>query len=383
MTARASACALLAVLGFASAAVAQSPRELRVEGGVARVRQLGRDARDASILSALWRDGDPWFASLIAGSIFAARDSIAAVQGVGALAFRPDPDSHFQTDAGFALGAFGLFNLNRGGNLNAFVRQRFRTGAGGVWLGGAQAFTRRDDRPARATYLDMGGWWTFGDLEATASVGRLRNDDFALMEASRIFLTQEAATYDLDDATLGVHLTRGRLTADLGETWRTGRRSTVGDQTAFTWGASWQFTPRISVVVAGGRQLADPLHGSPDAHLVSALLRLAWRVAPSESPDAAGVATYSRLAPNPAGGATLLLAITAPDSVTVDVAGSFSGWEPVVLHRIPGGWEYQVALPPGRHRVAVRFDGGGWQAPRGLAKLRDEFGGESGLIIVP
>jgi len=45
-------------------------------------------------------------------------------------------------------------------------------------------------------------------------------------------------------------------------------------------------------------------------------------------------------------------------------------------------WEAQIRVPPGRHRLAYRVDGGTWKAPANLGKLK-EFGGEVGLIVVP
>ena len=56
-----------------------------------------------------------------------------------------------------------------------------------------------------------------------------------------------------------------------------------------------------------------------------------------------------------AGDAGPTVRVTAPDSQRVEVAGSFSGWEPVPLRRTADGWEAQVTLGSGRHRVA-----GGW-----------------------
>jgi hypothetical protein len=41
-----------------------------------------------------------------------------------------------------------------------------------------------------------------------------------------------------------------------------------------------------------------------------------------------------------------------------------------------------LVLNPGVHRLAVRFDGGAWQAPAGLPTAPDGFGGEVGLLIV-
>jgi hypothetical protein len=39
-------------------------------------------------------------------------------------------------------------------------------------------------------------------------------------------------------------------------------------------------------------------------------------------------------------------------------------------------------IAPGVHRVNVRADGGPWRPPPGLSVVRDEFGGEVGLLVV-
>ncbi len=75
--------------------------------------------------------------------------------------------------------------------------------------------------------------------------------------------------------------------------------------------------------------------------------------------------------------------VVADDGALVEVAGDFSAWKPVPLTRVNDAWEAEIALPPGSHRVAVRINGGTWQAPRGLARVRDDYGGSAGLIVVP
>ena len=46
-------------------------------------------------------------------------------------------------------------------------------------------------------------------------------------------------------------------------------------------------------------------------------------------------------------------------------------------------WVARVTLPPGKYHIGVRANLGPWRAPRNLARVRDDFGGESGLIVVP
>jgi hypothetical protein len=41
-----------------------------------------------------------------------------------------------------------------------------------------------------------------------------------------------------------------------------------------------------------------------------------------------------------------------------------------------------LVIAPGVHRVNIRVDGGAWRPPPGLSVVRDEFGGEVGLLVV-
>ncbi len=383
MTARATACAsVLVLLAALDAAGAQSPQELRVEGGAARIRPFGRDVRDAIELGALWRHDEQRLAMLVSGSMTYARDSVAATQGIAAVAYRPAPNSPYQGEGGVSSAAFGVSEAGRGWNMSAFTRQRLTFGDGGLWAGAAAGQTRRDALSSSSTALDAGVWARYIDLDLIFSMARVRSSDFPLLEAASIFLSRAAAAHDIDDATAALHFAQGPLVLDASYTWRTGIRATLVQQTAFSWAASWAFTPRVSVSVSAGRQLADPLHGSPDAMLAAASLRLA--ILPThEAVVAARTSAYTRLVPQDVG-AVLVVRVVGPDSTSrVELAGTFSGWEAVPLRRTSDGWEAQVALTPGRHRVAFRVDGGPWRAPANLARVKDDFGGESGLIVVP
>jgi hypothetical protein len=94
------------------------------------------------------------------------------------------------------------------------------------------------------------------------------------------------------------------------------------------------------------------------------------------------ITSAARLLPTP-DGTLLTVLVNAPDSVIVEIAGSFSGWDPVPITKTPSGWQMQVVLKPGRYRVAIRYDGGAWRAPGNLGRVKDDFDGESGIIIVP
>ena len=67
----------------------------------------------------------------------------------------------------------------------------------------------------------------------------------------------------------------------------------------------------------------------------------------------------------------------------IEVSSDATEWIPLQARRVaPDRWEVILALSPGVHRIAVRVDGGPWQAPAGLPSAPDEFGGEVGVITV-
>jgi hypothetical protein len=78
------------------------------------------------------------------------------------------------------------------------------------------------------------------------------------------------------------------------------------------------------------------------------------------------------------------LRLRAPGATRVELTGDPTGWTPVPLRPAGDGW-WTVALPvaPGAWQVTVRVDGGAWRVPAGLPVVRDEFGGEAGLLVVP
>lgn len=382
MTARGSACALLIALVTSRLASGQSPRELRIEAGAVQIRQHGRDLRDGLVLGALIRQSDRRLAMLVSGAFTYAGDSVTAAQGIAAFAWRPTAESGWHTEGGATGAAFGVYELGRGGNVSSYLRERWVLENGSLWAGAAAGHTLRDDKSWHSTDLDIGASVRSGGLEASAALARLRTNDWPLMQASGIFLQAEAAAHDLQDAAVTVHYDHGPLTLDVSHTWRGGEKKTLAAQTALAWSVEYAVSPRYSFALNGGRQLADPVRGTPDVQLISAVIRmvvLPWRedIAAKNAP----VAT-AHVVPG-AEGVVLVVRVSAPDSARVEVAGSFSGWQPVPVRRTSDGWESQVTLRPGTHRVAVRINGGPWRSPANLGKVRDEFGGEAGIVVVP
>lgn len=155
--------------------------------------------------------------------------------------------------------------------------------------------------------------------------------------------------------------------------------------------AAWWIRPHAAVAVVVGNELADLTRGLPAARFASVGMRVRW-----QGPDSR---RGERTSPSRGGGDTpvpeVLLERDDLPGVTlrvrvagrarqVEVAGTFTGWEPVSL--MAGGdgtWSLPTRVEPGLHRLLVRIDGGPWHPPANLPALDDEFGGRVGIVTIP
>lgn len=367
-------------LPFAPAYSQGARHEARIEAGVARIDQPGTHSRNAFVLSGVRSHADSSFAALLAGNATWARDSVAAVQAIGALAWRPSPLSRWQVEGGASGAIFSLAQIGSNGNGSGWLRVRRQLGLHiGVVAGGAVGHTVRGTEEAHSNSMDLGAWVTGGALTLEFAASSGRTEDSLLMAASRIYTRSRSAWLDMRDLAATATWTRGQLEFVATQRWRRGARGTDAAQAATVAGATYAFTPKVALLVSAGRHLADPVRGAPDATTASAAIRLTF----AELRDGAPLARESDVSvARMTDGTVLIVRIRAPARARVEVAGSFSGWDPVPITRKGEIWEAQVHVPPGRHRVAYRVDGGPWRAPTGLARLR-EFDGEVGLIVVP
>lgn len=155
--------------------------------------------------------------------------------------------------------------------------------------------------------------------------------------------------------------------------------------------AAWWARPDVAVVMSYGRELSDLARGLPDARYLTLGVRARLRGPARRSRRAtASPAVVAGSAPdvlleNGAVAGTLVRVLAAAGARQVEIAGSFTGWEPVPLTADgAGAWQLVVQLPSGPQRLMVRVDGGAWQAPANLPSLEDtELGGRVGLVTIP
>lgn len=128
-----------------------------------------------------------------------------------------------------------------------------------------------------------------------------------------------------------------------------------------------------------------------------ALRPLTWRIAaPVALMFLAAVAVYLGLAPRPTGQPpaaaaptdahiTIRFRLHDPRAGEVQLAGSFSQWEPRhVLRRDQQGlWTVEIPLTPGRHEYMFVIDGRKWVTDPNARQIQDDgYGGKNSVIVV-
>ncbi len=361
---------------------AQRQPELRIEGGLAYITQRGFSQEDAALLAILWRPTSERWGFVTSANLTYAQDSLAAAQGVAAVDIPWRLSERLRTEAGAAGASFSLRSSGRGGNGNVFVRQHVFASNYGVWLGAAAGATTRDGVFARSFAADIGLWQRWGPLYLSGVATRLQSGDWPLLEASGITHEPGDLVFDLRDAQLTAQLRYGPHDVALTYTARAGMAKTEASFDALMWSGTLQISDRVALVASAGRQFADPLRGLPTAEVITASVRVSLGPKPLPVLERSMIAR-ALVEPQPLGGGILEVRVFASDALQIIIAGDFSEWRPIRMEREEGVWVARVRLPSGKYRVAVQVNDGEWRAPRNLARVRDDFGGEAGLVVIP
>lgn len=383
MSRRATALGLaLGSVLVASAAGAQRHPELRLEGGVASVTQRGFSQENAALLALLWRPASEWLGFVTSANLTYAQDSLAAAQGVAAVDIGWGPERRYRTEIGAAGASFSLRSAGRGGNGNFFTRQHVVAPNYGAWVGAGVGVTDRDGVYSRSTAADIGLWQRWGPLYLSAVVTRLHSADWPLLFASGVTRDPDDEAFDFRDGQLFAQLRYGPHDLAVAYTSRVGTAGTEAVFEALTWSGTLQIADRVALVGTAGRQLADPLRGLPQADLITASVRVSLGPKPLPVLERSLIARASveRLA---GGGGELEVRVFAAADLEIVIAGDFSDWRPIRMEREGSVWVARVQLESGKYRVAVQVNGGEWRAPRNLARVRDDYGGEAGLVVIP
>jgi hypothetical protein len=259
----------------------------------------------------------------------------------------------------------------RTAQMMAFGRAHFSQESRGIWLG-AGAGAAWDVAWRNVLQADAGARvsWSRSDL-----IGRLRPT-----------IVDDTIRYT--DLELAAHRSIERWELDLSLGLRGGDPIPTLPANHKAWGsasATFQMSPRLALVGSAGSYPIDYTQGYPGGRYISLSVRLqSLRVngipAPTTSSDEIlREFRVDRLAPG-----RYRIRVRAPSAASADLAGDFTKWSPMTLVRLADGWWIAtVEIPDGTHEVAIRVDGGPWRAPPGLTPITDEFGGQSGLLVIP
>jgi len=201
----------------------------------------------------------------------------------------------------------------------------------------------------------------------------------------------------LSDQEATLSWTRGRTTWDASLGIRLGEaaRETAG------WGhltASWPVFQGILATASVGTYPVDLIQGLPGGRYAAFAFRLPdgklpplWRRAPRPvvppPPTRPELPTNEPLALviGPALDSVGIreIRVWAPGVRKVELLADFVDWIPVPLIRQPNGeWQGYYYVRAGLHRLNLRLDGEEIAVPRNLARERDDFAGDVGLIVV-
>lgn len=246
--------------------------------------------------------------------------------------------------------------------------------------GGALARTF-DGFQWRTTVLgDYGGWARVGPyvVSYTGTPMQLQYGDVLFDNEGSVSWTHKRVTFD---ASAGVRL---------GEA----QRGTVA------WGsltATWPLIAGALGTVSVGNYPVDIIQGLPGARYAAVALRLpngrfslrsrARAVPAPRVIERPALPETERLALVIGGSLDSLslreIRVWAPGITTVELMADFTDWIPVPLIKQPTGeWRGYYQVTPGIHRVNLRLNREELDVPVNLARVRDDFVGDVGLVIV-
>ena len=366
--------------------------------GAARVTQPEVPARSAATAS---------------GSVAWLRES-AAVSGSAAVTLPGDGDrrvhaelgASLQSDASRPLGveatglvtAFDEARLPR--LLSGFAGVRMHARARGIGLWGGVAAGTLDDGtftyPHTTLEAGLSAGWRFIRLGASVTGNRTLGEPRIEFVGDPPLQVTVRDDLRYADAVLTVQARPARVELDA----RLGARRvqrTIGyedlppDRLFGDVSATWAVTSRVAVAASLGHDLADLARGLPEARYATLGMRVRLHDSSPLAPRPAtrrGMAAVAGAAPDvlvvhAGNGVATLRVLASPSSRTIEVAGTFTDWEPQLLAADgSGAWSLAAPVAPGRHRVMVRVDGGEWVAPANLPSVDDDVGGRVGLFTV-
>ncbi|MGZ8412790.1 MAG: glycogen-binding domain-containing protein [Gemmatirosa sp.] len=288
-------------------------------------------------------------------------------------------------------------DLRAASNVTALGRLHYATADYGIWGGTGAGFVAQGQFfPDALVQLDMGAWRRLGRTVYSVSVmptwvGRPDAIGFpGPPPAGRVDYTDYTAAMRWQHPSAEFVASTG-LRAGAGPDHIPGARRWLE-----SWTSVW-VTRRLAIVGGVGAFPSDVQQGLPGGRYASIALRVATGRPLVNDPAVRAELTLpyelNRLrrgranaeqfivADDPSG--LRVITVRVAEAARVEIMGDFTDWLPALLTRVGRDeWRLAIAIAPGVHRLNLRVNGGPWTVPPGLTAVRDDFGGEVGLLVV-
>lgn len=283
----------------------------------------------------------------------------------------------FRLELGADLGASRYLSLPTFSHVFGAADLHYLSPHYGAWAGGTGGRTSfgKSERSAGTAELGLWASTAWATVTVTGSHSSIGDTAYTDVEGG-LRVTRWGVEFD------------GRLGARGGS--RGGGHGVYGEA-ALTYALS----RLLGVTIGGGRYPTDPTRGTIAGRYASIGLRVGLQATHPADPyrevldrylpqPSADSPVSAAIEVGPLSGGARVLRVRVDGAAQVEVMGDFTDWQPVPLRAMGSGtWELVAVIPPGPHLVEVRVDGGAWMAPVGATQVKDEFGGEAGLIVVP
>jgi hypothetical protein len=255
--------------------------------------------------------------------------------------------------------------------------------AAGAWIGaglgaGSDGLDRHPSRQG-----EFGGWIGRGAARASFSLAPTVIDD--------------TVRYTDVNVSTGAYTRRFEITAVAGA--RSGSHPGISGTPVRSWASATltsRITAQLALIAGAGRYPVDLTQGFPGGPYASVGVRIGSAfslpgdfIATSPPPRTRPPPPMNDGPLGPLQVTTLpngrrLLFVRAQGAQSIELTGDFNQWRPIpMLSRPDDWWSVELDLSRGRYELAIRVDGSRWSAPPGLLSIRDEFGGEAGLLDLP
>lgn len=271
----------------------------------------------------------------------------------------------FRLEAGADLGASRYLSLPAFTHWFGALDLHYLRPSHGAWLGATGGRTSFGKTQRGAGTVGLGLWASvpWATVTVTAAHSAIGDTSYTDVEGtSRVSQGRLALL--------------GRLGARVGSTG--GGHGVYGEAVL-----TYALTRTLGMTLGAGRYPTDPTRGT----IAGRYMTVGFRVgtAPARPADPYRE-TLERYRPVPAADPPAMssvevvgrvLRVRAEGAGKIEVMGDFTDWAPVVLTSAG------LVLTAGPHLFAVRLDGGPWLVPVGATPVKDDFGGDAGLIVVP